>query len=1003
MANDSRDPLASDTHPTERRAGSLSVLARYGGAVVAVAAATAVRWLLGDVLGTDAAFVTFYPAVAVTALAAGGGPGVLATVLSAAAVSTWLIHSDGLDEAVLVGLFVAAGLVVSGVTELLHRRNEQFRALVADLREREERLDLIVRHYPGMVARVDRDLRYRYASPRYEEWFGVPPAAVLGRTIAEVIGPTAYGRAEPFIALALAGEPVTFENQITLPAGRSWWVQATFVPATGGDGAVQGFFIFAADISERKQVEVALRAEKEYAQSIVETLHTPLLILHPDLTVKGVNPAFYDHFRVDPENTVGRKIYQLGNAQWDIPALRTLLEGVLPANSVFNDYEVTHDFESIGRRVMLVNGRRLDDVQLILLGIRDVTEQKEAAERQAFLLRFSDSLRPLADPNEVKTVAAHILGEHLVVNRAFYAEVEGDNWMVVRGYEQGITPLPDGPYSAGTYGHWVMQTYRAGGRIVFRDTRTDPRFAPAEQEAHAAAGIVGAVGVPLVKGGKLVAILAVHTAAPRDWTDGDIGLVEETAQRTWAAVERAKAEAALRAGEERLRLAVRASNIGLWDWDLKTGVVAYSPEWKAQLGYAEDEIRDEFAEWETRVHPDDRGPTLDRSRRAIAAAEVYYEVEFRLRHKDGSWRWIFARAEVIRGAGGAALRVLGCHLDVTRRKQVEVALREREAWLAAILNTAADAVITIDRAGVIESVNRAAERMFGYTAAELVGGNVSVLMPPPYRDQHDEYLARYVSTGEPRIIGVGRELAGRRKDGSTFPIELAVSEIDHEMQFTGIIRDVTRRKELEREVVEIASLQQRRIGQDLHDTVGQELTALNLLGVDLSEAVRSDPAAARLAKALADGLRRCQRDLRVVLRGLLPVPIDVEGLMASLADLTDRTSRDHAVACTFDCPEPVEVADNLTATHLYLIAQEAVHNAVKHARPRSVRVRLTAAPVLTLRVEDDGVGLPPDPPDGLGLRIMRNRAALIGARFAVGPAAPTGTVVTCELIGGGRG
>ncbi|MBN9519701.1 PAS domain S-box protein [bacterium] len=357
----------------------------------------------------------------------------------------------------------------------------------------------------------------------------------------------------------------------------------------------------------------------------------------------------------------------------------------------------------------------------------------------------------------------------------------------------------------------------------------------------------------------------------------------------------------------------------------------------------------------------------------------------------------------LRGEDGAVRYILPSAVDITDRKRAEAERADRETRLQVVLDTAADAIITIDHAGTILTVNRAVEAMFGYTVGELVGQNVRMLMPPPFSVEHDTYITRYLATGEARIIGTGREAIARRKDGSVFPIELAISEINHLRQFTGIVRDVTRRKELEREVVEIASLEQRRIGQDLHDTVGQELTALNILAGDLADAVRTDPdAAARLAGRVAGGLRRCQRELRVVIRGLLPVPVDAEGLMAALADLADRTRSDARVACTFDCPDPVAVADNLTATQLYLIAQEAVHNAVKHARPRAVRIALCADHGLVLRVEDDGAGLPAGR-SGLGLRIMHDRAAIIGARLTIGPASPAGTSVTCELPGGSHG
>jgi signal transduction histidine kinase len=192
--------------------------------------------------------------------------------------------------------------------------------------------------------------------------------------------------------------------------------------------------------------------------------------------------------------------------------------------------------------------------------------------------------------------------------------------------------------------------------------------------------------------------------------------------------------------------------------------------------------------------------------------------------------------------------------------------------------------------------------------------------------------------------------------------------------------------------------------------VGQELTALNLLAKDLAETLPTDQSeSSPLIEQMIQGLQRSQQQLRAVLRGLLPVPVDTEGLMAALAELADHTQQDGKVACVFDCPIPVSVADNLTATHLYLIAQEAVHNAVKHAQPRNIRITLEANGVLTLRVHDDGAGIPAqlvhaaanaaDWPkeNGLGLRIVRNRAAIIGATLTIEPAKPAGTVVTCVL------
>jgi PAS domain S-box-containing protein len=368
--------------------------------------------------------------------------------------------------------------------------------------------------------------------------------------------------------------------------------------------------------------------------------------------------------------------------------------------------------------------------------------------------------------------------------------------------------------------------------------------------------------------------------------------------------------------------------------------------------------------------------------------------------RDGSFFPVVYSSAPLVTEGRFAGRVV-VFRDVTDRKRDEERLRHSEARMQATLNTAADAIITMDIHGIIQSVNPASERMFGYKADEMIGHNVGLLMPSPYRDEHDGYLTRYLQTGEKHIIGVGRELEARRKDGSIFPMHLVVSEIEHRKLFTGVLRDMTAYKRLERQVVEIASEQQQRIGQDLHDSVAQELTALSLLAGDLAETFRTNPAnVSKLVQRLEQGLQRSQQELRAVLRGLLPVAIDSEGLMAALADLASRTQQQAKVTCTFDCPEPVSLTDNLTATHLYLIAQEAVHNAVKHAKPRNIWIGLQSNPGLVLRVQCDGMDMPAPPlaTEGMGLRIMRNRAAIIGAQLTIEPAKPTGTVVTCRLV-----
>jgi two-component system sensor kinase FixL len=187
----------------------------------------------------------------------------------------------------------------------------------------------------------------------------------------------------------------------------------------------------------------------------------------------------------------------------------------------------------------------------------------------------------------------------------------------------------------------------------------------------------------------------------------------------------------------------------------------------------------------------------------------------------------------------------------------------------------------------------------------------------------------------------------------------------------------------------------------LHDGAGQELTGLAMLAAQLSEdlsALKLTQAAA--AAKIVRGLEEALDHVRALAKGLVPVEVDAEGLMAALAELAARTEELGGVRCEFQCDEPVSIGDNQTATQLYRLAQEAVTNALKHARARKIVIDLSAAEnVVTLSVADDGQGFSESLAStaGSGLRIMRYRAELIGAEFQLARNEPHGTVVACTL------
>ena len=216
------------------------------------------------------------------------------------------------------------------------------------------------------------------------------------------------------------------------------------------------------------------------------------------------------------------------------------------------------------------------------------------------------------------------------------------------------------------------------------------------------------------------------------------------------------------------------------------------------LGYAREEIPQLGV---TDIHPPASHALVFEQFERMRRHEVNFIENIPVLRKDGSLFF----ADI--AASGLTLHgtkyIAGFFRDVSARKQTEDALIAKRARLQAILNTAIDGIITIDERGCIESFSPSAEKLFGYAASEVIGNNVSMLMPEPYRSEHDGHVKNYLDTGTQRIIGIGREVTGQRKDGSTFPMDLGVSEahMGTTRLFTGIVHDISKRKAIEADLI----------------------------------------------------------------------------------------------------------------------------------------------------------------------------------------------------------
>ncbi|WP_208605501.1 PAS domain S-box protein [Methylobacterium tarhaniae] len=266
-------------------------------------------------------------------------------------------------------------------------------------------------------------------------------------------------------------------------------------------------------------------------------------------------------------------------------------------------------------------------------------------------------------------------------------------------------------------------------------------------------------------------------------------------------------------GTDELHHTLDEVGVCIWSLDLSTHRITVSSACARLFGVPSGRLTS-FSATQGLVHPDDRGARAEAIARALREGGAY-EIDYRVVRPDGETCWLRSRGRVLLGADGRPGRHHGIVVSIDGQKRVEEDLRAREAHLRSILDTVPDAMVVIDEDGLIHSFSAAAERLFGYAASEAIGQNVRILMPEPMRAEHDDYLARYRRTGERRIIGTTRVVTGRRRDGSTFPMELAIGEMRSGRQvfFTGFINDLTeyqriqaRLQELQSELVHVSRL-----------------------------------------------------------------------------------------------------------------------------------------------------------------------------------------------------
>jgi PAS domain S-box-containing protein len=814
-----------------------------------------------------------------------------------------------------------------------------------------------------VIALVAGDGRLLFVSPSCESVSGFRPEALVGRQVFDLLHPDDVTQIRSRLANAPAGDTTgsqPFTVRVRHRDGHYVWVESTTSNSLG-DPAVRGIVVVSRDITRRRLAEAVIAEGRERL----------------DLALSGAAAGTWEY---DVESGIhrldGRCASILGRdaraVELDLAAIRALshpddFDAMLGALQRYLHGETTW-YEAEYRALHADGSWRWVAARGRAVG-RDAAGR---VRRIAGVLLDIDA-RKRAE-RDLRTAAA------LLETAGADGSVALWSWDIVTGERHGTA-------SWFAMSGYTPEQWRAEPDAWARNVHPEdlPRVMAAFERLFRAE--IESIDADIEYR------FRTHSGDWR-WFSARARIVErDAAGHTVRIVGRTLDITAQKRMRQFLQETQQAAAVGGWELNLRTGELSWTDETYAIF----ETSRDQFTPSLESTMPLYRLEHHAAIRAAMDAATTRgepFDITVECETLRGRPRWLrlIGKAELI---SGQAVRLYGAKQDVTELRRVDATLHTQ----ARMLETLREGVLLIDVDGRICLANRAASDMFAVAEASMLEGRPITdfglearrLRRP--RRPHGESM-------DPPI-----EWLARRADGSTFLAEAAVSELrgGSGTRTIAVIMDVTERRRLERAIIDVSNREQQRIGQDLHDGLGQELTGISLMLRSYAKrAAKEYPKGAQLVEEVIELVNHAVESARALAHGLSPMILERGGLPAALAHLAANATRMHGLRVRFrkSIAAPLHV-DSATMHHLYRIAQEAVSNAARHSGAKVVTVRLDVGPAsLRLSVSDDGRGLPPAAErvgDGLGLRIMEFRARMIHARFRIERPRRGGTRVSCRV------
>ena len=499
-----------------------------------------------------------------------------------------------------------------------------------------------------------------------------------------------------------------------------------------------------------------------------------------------------------------------------------------------------------------------------------------------------------------------------------------------------------------------------------------------------------------------------------------------------------QSETTLSASEKKFKDLVEMTTDWVWEVD-KDGVYTYvSPKVKELLGY---EVGEVLGKTPFDLMPEKEAERIGEFfREKVAKNEAFYQLENVNRHKTGHLVILETSGIPFFDEKGHLKGYRGIDRDITERKKTEDALRKSEQQLKDIFESTAVGMYRTTPDGKILMANPALVRMLGFSSFEQLSqrnleeeGFEPSYQRSVFRERMDRegqivgLESQWIRRDETTLVIIENARAVRDENGRTLyyegtaediterkQAEQRIRELNEELELRvrertaelteahkKLLQEIDERRRVEKDILDISEREQRRIGQELHDSLGQQLTGIAIMSKVLEQRLKGKSLEESAeAQEIGRLLNQAAEQTRKLAKGLHPVDLDASGLMSALQELAVTTEQLFGIRCAFDCDEPVPIDDAAVAVHLYRIAQEAVTNAIKHSKAENIVLRLAPdRDMLTLAIESDGLDFPEVPPKnkGMGLHIMNYRAEMIDGTLNVHRGIQGGTIVTCAF------